>query len=93
MVGALNWLPVHSHNGYIDLFNELGFAGSAVFSLVMLRHLWVLVALTRVGQTDMAILHLSIALAVMAYNLAESSIMLATHSLWVLLIVSIVVKS
>jgi O-antigen ligase len=90
VVAGLNWLPVHSHNGYIDLFNDLGLVGLLVFSLVVAGHTLNILTIWRRGHTDAALLHLVVLVAVLGYNLSETSVMNATHALWVLLIVSVV---
>ncbi|MGB7181483.1 MAG: O-antigen ligase family protein [Burkholderiaceae bacterium] len=90
VVASLNWLPVHSHNGYIDLFNELGGVGVILFALLVIQHFHNILRVWRLGAHDSAILHLAISLAVLGYNFSETSLLAATHFLWILLIVSVV---
>lgn len=89
VVAGLNWLPVHSHNGYIDLFNELGIAGVAIFAAMIISHLANIARIWR-SNPNAAFQHLVIVIAVLGYNLSETSVLNATHALWVLLVVSVV---
>lgn len=90
VVAGLNWQPVHSHNGYVDLFNDLGAVGLISFTLVVIQHLNNIVITWLYGSRDSAAFHFVVLLAILGYNLSESSILLATHALWVVLVVSII---
>ncbi len=77
------WLPKHSHNGYIDLWLELGLIGIVVFAMGMAlaiyrATLWV--ALTRSAEYLLPLAFLNF---VLLYNLTESVWLLQNTLFWI----------
>ena len=44
-----HWLPIQAHNGYLDIINELGIIGTALFLLILINY-FVNLALTKQKQ-------------------------------------------
>ena len=79
--------PGQAHNGYIDIYNELGLVGLALalaFITLHARSLWRLAAIDR----PLAGLHLALFVLVVVFNLAEAAILRTTNMMWILLVVS-----
>lgn len=81
-VVSANYLPPHSHNGYVDLTADLGLVGLSLFFLSFLVT-WVrgynLVRLTQSSEYILPILYLSF---LILYNFTESSIMKHNSVFW-----------
>lgn len=79
--------PGQAHNGYIDIYNELGLVGLALafaFIAMHARALW------RLAESDRALagLHLALFALVVVFNLAEAAMLRTTNLMWILLVVS-----
>jgi O-antigen ligase len=77
------WRPLQGHNGYLDVYVELGLLGLALLLAV------VIAALRSTHQTLCAdfpagCLRLTFLVAILLNNLTESSLLRGTHSLWFL---------
>lgn len=83
----LYWLPWQAHNGYIDLLNELGAVGLALFAGFTLYHL---LQLRRLSASDRgnAALHLALLAMVLLANISESSLFRGLNIYWLLLLFS-----
>lgn len=68
------WMPSDAHNGYIDILNELGIVGSAIFGIALLWHASHLLRLLRIDRDDAA-LHCSIFVLILISNLSESQLL------------------
>ena len=77
------WRPEEGHNGYIDVYAQLGLVGAALFAIVILR---VLAGALNDLQSDFRFgsLRLVLFLGILFNNLSESSFVLGTHDLWFL---------
>ena len=79
--------PGQAHNGYIDIYNELGLVGLAfVFAFIAMhaKALWQLAAYDRA----LAGLHLALFVLVVVFNLAEAAMLRTTNLMWILLVSS-----
>jgi O-antigen ligase len=77
------WRPEEGHNGYIDVYAQLGLAGVALFAVVILS---VLAGALDDLQHDFQFgsLRLALFIGILFNNLSESSFVLGTHDLWFL---------
>lgn len=79
--------PGQAHNGYIDIYNELGLVGLALafaFIAMHARALW------QLAKSDRALagLHLALFALVVVFNVAEAAMLRTTNLMWILLVVS-----
>ncbi len=82
--------PTQAHSGYIDLVNELGVVGALVMSGVFVVHIRKLLGLLRQPQNSLnATFHITVLLAVLIVNYAETSLLRTTHIMWIILSISI----
>lgn len=83
------WRPGEGHNGFIDVYVELGFVGLALVLIVLVG------AFTGAlndlqSNFQLGALRLALLLSIIVNNVAESSFLKGTHSLWfVLLLVAV----
>jgi O-antigen ligase len=71
---ALAWMPAHAHNGYIDIFNELGAVGSALVACLLLWHAVQLARLFWIDREDAAI-HTAMFALILVSNFSESQLL------------------
>ncbi len=69
----LYWIPYQAHNGYIDIFNELGFVG---LTLVVGFVVWHLKQVTQLWWVDRptAAVHLALLIYTLVANITESTL-------------------
>jgi exopolysaccharide production protein ExoQ len=77
------WRPQEGHNGFIDVYAELGAVGEALFLIVVAT---AFVGVFNEIETNFLFgtLRLSFLLAVISNNMAETSFLKGTHDLWFL---------
>jgi O-antigen ligase len=89
---SADWRPVQGHNGYLDLFNELGLIGGTLFLLVLIQSV---VRATRLyflqGSTGMVFLLLLF--GIMLTNVTESGFCRGVHQLWIVFLLTYVAVS
>jgi O-antigen ligase len=78
-----SWLPKHSHNGYIDLWLDLGFVGIVVFTLGMVFVLYRTTLWVSLTRTPEYLLPLAFLNFVLLYNLTESVWLLQNTLFWI----------
>ena len=71
---ALAWMPAHAHNGYIDIFNELGAVGSSLVAGLLLWHAYQLARLFWIDREDAAI-HTALFALIIVSNFSESQLL------------------
>lgn len=86
---VLRYYPGQAHNGYLDLFNELGGVGCALVLLIIFQHLHGIVVLTG-RQRALGFFHLGIVILLLVLNLAEAAILKTTHLWWTIFIASVI---
>jgi len=84
---ALHWSPPHAHNGYLDLWLELGLVGVALFALSLLDNLRKAFVLALNERNILAIFPFLFFAFITLYNGAESTIMVRNSIFWVLYVV------
>ena len=72
VIDALPWTPYQGHNGYLDIFNELGVVGLVLFSFILISHILNLIRLTRIDRQAGA-LFASILVTFLFSNFTEST--------------------
>jgi exopolysaccharide production protein ExoQ len=80
---APSWRPGQGHNGYLDLYAELGLAGVLLVTgvvAVAFKKAWPLLW----TDYDTASIRLMFLTALLVDNITESSLLKGTHSLWFL---------
>jgi exopolysaccharide production protein ExoQ len=92
IIDFMHWVPLQAHNGYIDIWNELGFAGLALFAGVMLFHSYNLVRYIKIDREDAAI-HWILFVYILISNISESELFRGLSFQNVLFIISSVAIS
>lgn len=83
----LYWLPWQAHNGYVDLLNETGVVGVALFLGFALVHLRQILRLAAVDRGNAA-LHLALFVTILMSNVSESSLFRGLTIYWLMLLFS-----
>lgn len=86
---ALNFVVFHAHNGFLELWLNLGLVGLALFALSYLRawhRLWPYLRAGQVGRILWPILVLSL---VLLYNLDENTLLTYNGIFWVLYVAAV----
>ncbi|WPB56113.1 O-antigen ligase family protein [Xylophilus sp. GOD-11R] len=73
----LYWIPLQSHNGYLDVINELGLAGLGIALCVFARHLLLLSRLIAIDREEGA-MHFVIFVLLLIANVTESELFRGT---------------
>jgi O-antigen ligase len=76
------WILMQSHNGYIDIINELGIVGAILFTFIIIKFLRV------IGQLKNNGFYLWIFIATLILNLTESTIIRPQHPTGVMLMLA-----
>jgi exopolysaccharide production protein ExoQ len=84
VVAAVRFIVIHAHNGFLEIWLELGLVGLAFFLLSYLRAWRKLWPVLRTGQIDRAIWMVFVLFLVAAYDLDENTLLLYNGVFWVL---------
>ncbi len=84
---VLHWNPPNAHNGYLDLWLELGLVGVILFALSLLTNLRKAIVLALEGNDTAVILPFLMFVFIALYNSTESAIMVRNSIFWVLYVV------
>jgi len=71
---AIGFMPAHGHNGYLDIWNELGLIGLSLFIGVLIVHFYNLLYLRRY-DTSASALHLAVLITILAGNITETDLL------------------
>jgi len=89
----VHWTPVSSHNGYIDIFMNLGLIGVALLMFFLIKT-YQNISRSIETEKDFGSLGFVFFIVILLQNLAESTLSIANSFLWILLLTSAVgVKS
>jgi O-antigen ligase len=77
------WRPEEAHNGYIDIYAQIGIIGLMLFLIVLGRASAGAVSDLE-NDFQLGSLRLSLLLGIVLNNLSETSFLLGTHDLWFL---------
>ena len=83
------WHPNEAHNGYIEVFINLGVVGLLLFFLMIMKGYIAAVRRMRFEPTE-SVIRISFILVTLIYNLSEAALK-KMHPLWICLLLSIVV--
>ncbi len=83
VLSTVRWAAPHSHNGFLDLWLDLGLLGLLTFALGFLAVCWRSVICLRLIKTSEGLLPLAYLTFLLLANLTESSL-LRQNSLWIL---------
>lgn len=73
VIDALHWIPLQSHNGYLDVLNEQGLIGLLLLILTLATQVRLLVVLSRLDRQQAAF-WTTILIIVVTTNFTESSL-------------------
>lgn len=91
LVARLDWgPPTQSHNGYLEVTNEIGFVGMGLLVVALIAQAVNVVRLSQRGEYQHAFFFGSVLIAMVFINYAESSFLRTTQFWWITLCVSIV---
>jgi O-antigen ligase len=83
------WRPMQGHNGYLDVYVELGIVGLVLLAGTLGTALFS-IGRTLQNQYDAGSFRLVLFLSVLFNNVTESSLLKGTHSLWFLFLLAAV---
>lgn len=81
---AIHWTAPHSHNGFLDLWVELGLLGLLVYVISFLICCYRAVTLARATKTSHGLWSLMFLTLAFLSNFSESTILKQNHIFWVL---------
>lgn len=73
IIDQLPWIPYQSHNGYLDILNELGVIGMALFLGMLIIHVWQLFKLVPINRQETAF-HGTLLVIICFSNFSESTL-------------------
>jgi O-antigen ligase len=80
--------PGQAHNGYLDIFNELGLVGGLLLMAFLASHAHNLAMLSKKDR-GLYSFHAAIFIAILTMNIAEATILRTTHLWWMLFTASV----
>lgn len=89
ILDVLPWVPFQAHNGYLDLLNELGVVGVALFVGILISNAYSLSILMRVDRPAAA-LFASLLITTLFSNLTETSMFRGVTFPFILMILSFI---
>lgn len=92
IIDKMYWVPFQAHNGYLDIFNELGLVGLALFAAFLVHHLVTLYRLSRHDASEAAF-HGAVIVVILVHNLTESSLLRGVNFLAMLVVYSSIAVS
>jgi O-antigen ligase len=89
LTSRLNWGPTQSHNGYLDVLNELGAVGLGIVLIFLLSYGWRLYRLFRLERAA-SYPYIVLFLVMIFFNFSETSLLRTTRLSWVVFVVAMV---
>ncbi|HTW44198.1 MAG TPA: O-antigen ligase [Acidobacteriaceae bacterium] len=86
---ALNFVVFHAHNGFLEIWLNLGFAGLALFALSYARAFRQLWPVLRAGQVERVLWPVFVLALVLLYNLDENTLLTYNGIFWVLYVAAV----
>ncbi len=80
--------PGQAHNGYLDILNELGVAGTLLVALFIVEH-GVNLARTARINAGFATFHGALLIALLTMNISETVLLRTTHLWWIVFVASV----
>jgi exopolysaccharide production protein ExoQ len=84
---AVSWLPPHAHNGYLDLWLDLGLIGLMMGVILLGKTLLISMRSVLIGSKE-ALFWALFVLFVVVYNIVESTFLRANNIYWTMLVYS-----
>lgn len=73
IIDLLYWVPLQSHNGYLDILNELGLIGIGLLACLLAFHINNLIRFFRIDREEAAI-HWMLFVFILVSNISESEL-------------------
>lgn len=90
IVGRLGFMPIQAHNGYLDIFNDLGHIGLALSMAVLATYLGKIAAMALRNPSRPEVgFHIALCVYVVLANFSESSLFRTTQFLNLLFLFSL----
>lgn len=89
---AANWAVPHAHNGFLDLWLDLGIVGVVIFIIGFLMSLIRSIKWLRLTKQIEDLWPIVVLTATLLYNLAESTILERNHFLWIFYVVTVLAR-
>ena len=89
VIAAVHFIVIHAHNGFLEIWLELGLIGLVLFLLSYLRAWRKLWPALRAGQIDHAMWMVFILFLVAAYDLDENTLLLYNGVFWVIYVTAV----
>lgn len=89
VIGKLGFQPIQAHNGYLEVFNDLGYVGLGVAGTILISYMaWVIGLQFKSGESRDARFHLALCVYLVLVNFSESSLFRTTQFLNLLFLAS-----
>ena len=75
-------MPVHAHNGYLDLALDLGFVGVLIFAYGLLKMTWLAVTAAKDESNEASAWPLMFLVYYVLFNVTESNLLISRAFLW-----------
>lgn len=89
VVAAVRFMVFHAHNGFLEIWLELGVAGLALFALSYLRAWRRLWPVLRAGEVDRVMWTVFVLALILLYDLDENTLLIYNGLFWVLYVAAI----
>ncbi|MGH9586414.1 MAG: O-antigen ligase family protein [Acidobacteriaceae bacterium] len=89
VVAAVHFMVFHAHNGFLEIWLELGAAGLALFGLSYLRAWRRVWAYIRSGQVDRVMWMVFVLALILLYDLDENSLLIYNGLFWPLYVAAL----
>jgi len=80
----LHWYPGHAHNGFLDIWLQLGLVGVILFTITLIRNLFKALILTWREKGLVSMVPLLLLLFMTLHNITESTFMKQNNFFWIL---------
>lgn len=89
VVAAVHFMVFHAHNGFLEIWLELGGVGLALFALSYLRAWRRLWAHLRMGEVDRVMWMVFVLALILLYDLDENSLLIYNGMFWTLYVAAL----
>lgn len=89
VVAAVHFMVFHAHNGFLEIWLELGAAGLLLFALSYFRGWQLLWAYLRAGQVDRVLWMVFVLALILLYDLDENSLLIYNGLFWPLYVAAL----
>lgn len=89
VVAAVHFMVFHAHNGFLEIWLELGALGLAIFALSYLRAWRQIWPALRAGEVDRVMWMVFVLALILLYDLDENTLLIYNGLFWVLYVASL----